>query len=428
MRINYFSPIITSQSGIAELAMQVVPSLSRYADVTLWTEEVPPARSPLAPYAAIRQFSQPVLDELRQDQAANIYHLGNDANWHQWIWQVYQRVPGVVVLHDLNLHHVFHKITCDADPSGEDYVAELRRSYGYGAGLMARRLLLAEMPLNQMAIYGMAEWALSQATGVLVHTRTGFATLSQHDRWPVVYQALAFNAAPPGPLPPRQPPYRLILFGHMNYNRRIESILQALATLPERSRFQLDIYGRLDHQAEVEGCIQDWGLNQQVTMHGFVADEVLDRALAEAHLAINLRYPTMGEASFSQLRIWQHRLPALVTQVGWYAEQPENVVCFVRPESEIEDIQQHLQAFIQWPDRFEQMGERGYQRLLALHQPDAYAQALVQLCQQQDLGYQALTTQYYLQRSAAILADWGKDLPVEQLTNAIHWLTARESV
>ena len=38
-------------------------------------------------------------------------------------------------------------------------------------------------------------------------------------------------------------------------------------------------------------------------------------------LLINLRYPTMGEASLSQLRIWRHALPSMVTQVGWHEEQ-----------------------------------------------------------------------------------------------------------
>lgn len=53
--------------------------------------------------------------------------------------------------------------------------------------------------------------------------------------------------------------------------------------------------------------------------------------LAHSDMALNIRYPSMEEASFSQLRIWEHALPAIVTRVGWYATLPEDVVFFVRP-------------------------------------------------------------------------------------------------
>ena len=55
------------------------------------------------------------------------------------------------------------------------------------------------------------------------------------------------------------------------------------------------------------------GLRERVTFHGYVSEAELEAALDDADLAVNLRYPTMGEASGSQLRIWDHALPSLVT-------------------------------------------------------------------------------------------------------------------
>jgi hypothetical protein len=162
-------------------------------------------------------------------------------------------------------------------------------------------------------------------------------------------------------------------------------------------------------------------------MHGFVEDAMLDAALAAAHLAINLRYPTMGEASISQLRIWRHALPALVTQVGWYAEQPDDVVCFVRPEQEVADIQRHLQDLIAQPDRFVAMGQRGRQRLETLHAPDAYAQAIVAFAQRLQPGHPHLNTQHWVERSAGIVNGWQTsdlgDRELQRLTTTISWLS-----
>ena len=160
-------------------------------------------------------------------------------------------------------------------------------------------------------------------------------------------------------------------------NRRVDSLLQALGTLPDGDLFRLDIYGQVWDREYVRTQIQTLGLQGLVKLHGFVPAEELDSALAAAHLAVNLRYPTMGESSFSQLQIWDHALPTLVSQVGWYAKLPENAVAFVRPEHEVLDIQRHLNAFLADPDRFMEMGAQGRHFLEEHHRPEMYVEALI---------------------------------------------------
>jgi len=98
-------------------------------------------------------------------------------------------------------------------------------------------------------------------------------------------------------------------------------------------------------------------------------------------LAVNLRYPSMGEASLSQLVIWEHALPALVTRVGWYATLPEDTAAFIRHEQELEDIKLQLSSFLREPERFASMGHRGFEVLCRDHAPDRYADSLIQLGQ-----------------------------------------------
>ncbi len=85
----------------------------------------------------------------------------------------------------------------------------------------------------------------------------------------------------------------------------------------------------------------------------------------------------MGEASGTQLRIWDHALPSLVTKVGWYAELPDDTVRFVRPEHEIEDIKHALKKLPENPEYFIGMGQKGKQYLEQWHNPDIYAQAII---------------------------------------------------
>ncbi|MBE9032837.1 glycosyltransferase family 4 protein [filamentous cyanobacterium LEGE 11480] len=428
MRINYFSPLLPSQSGISEVAEQVVPALSQYATVTVWTDQTEWSQA-LAQSAKIRQYDpNDVSWRELNDTDLNVYHIGNNVHFHHGIWQISNRVPGLVVVHDVKLQHLFYGITCVRGRDGEGYIREISRRYGHEAGITARRFLSGEVPIAAVEDFSMTEWALENAAAVMVHTRTAFQQIAQADRWPVGYQPLAFHTPPILRERPRQaPPYRLVIFGYIAYNRRVEAVLEALGKFAQRRKFQLDIYGKLDDPDSINGCIQQFNLKAQVKVHGFVDDAVLDRALSEAHLAINLRYPTMGEASISQLRIWRHALPALVTQVGWYAEQPEDIVCFVRPEHEVEDIQQHLAALIKQPEHFRAMGQRGRQRLESMHSPDAYAQAIVRFAAQLKPGYQNLTTQYWLEQVAGIMAPWQagelSDRDLDRVTQTISWLS-----
>jgi hypothetical protein len=84
----------------------------------------------------------------------------------------------------------------------------------------------------------------------------------------------------------------------------------------------------------------------------------------------------MGEASGSQLRIWNHALPTLVTKVGMYASLPPEAVAFVGVEEEILDIQSHLRALLANPARFAAMGEAGRRLLEERHAPSSYARTV----------------------------------------------------
>jgi len=168
------------------------------------------------------------------------------------------------------------------------------------------------------------------------------------------------------------------MFGYIGRNRRLEAVLEAFHGLPERERFHLDVFGEiLDNEDQIRRQIRDLGLKKLVTLHGFAPEEKLDEALLQADLAINLRNPTMGEASGSQLRIWAHALPSLVTNVGWYATLPEEAVVHVRAdENEIGDIESALRAFVDDRSRCAAMGQLGRKILEERHSTEKYAGGL----------------------------------------------------
>lgn len=386
MKLNWFSPLPPAESDIASYSARLLPTLAEKAEVTLWTD-ASEWDADLEKLALVRRYDPEHLTWAALNRAdMSVYHIGNNAPFHSSIWQVSQRHPGGVVLHDASLQHLFIDYFMHRQRNPPHYFAEMERYYGIEGRRYAEQLFSGgNFQLDYIAKhYPLTSLGAAGALAVLVHTKGAFDLLQRADGPPLAYAPLPFEreraASPPSrSYAVRGAPYRLIVFGHLGKNRCLEATFDALASLPARERFRLDVYGRILDEDYLRTKICACGIDHLVQLHGFVSDEKLDEALAAAHLAINLRYPSMGEASGSQLRLWSWALPSLVTDVDWYARLPDDAVAFVRPGLEFEDIQNHLNAFLRDPESFQKMGARGQRILQQEHTHEKYGETLLQL-------------------------------------------------
>jgi glycosyltransferase involved in cell wall biosynthesis len=382
VRLNWFSPLPPARTGIAHYTAKLLPELTAAAEVTLWTDQAE-WRAGLERLARVRTYATGRVPwDVVNRGDVSFYHLGNNRTFHEAIWRQSRLHPGVVVLHDPRMQDFFGMLYKGGEEPAE-YKVAMGRYYGPDGFRAAERFLADALPVEFMTRhFGGSPIVVENALGVVVHSREALEELRRYDRWPVLYAPLPYPASPRAPLETTVakyasgPPYRLILFGHIGRNRRLESVLRALADLPDRAEFVLDLYGEVAQADAAESLRRGLGLIPHVHFHGYVSDEELTAALDRAHLAINLRYPTMGEASESQLRIWDHALPSLVSQVGWYAQIPDDAVRFVRPEHEVADLRKHLSAFRANPAAFSEIGRRGRRLLEEHHRPTEYTRAL----------------------------------------------------
>jgi glycosyltransferase involved in cell wall biosynthesis len=386
MKLNWFSPLPPARTGIAQYTMGLLPALQRRAEIVLWTDQA--EWDPLLEkYGAVRYYQPEQMPWAEINRAdMSIYHIGNNPSGHGSIWQVSRSHQGIVVLHDLSLQHLFAGLFRDYWHDRDGYLAHMEMHYDWEGRLAAEAFWNGKLSIMSMSEhFPLTALAVQGALGVLVHTQEGLLVQRQENPCPVAYLPLPYAPSQPSRLNRPQfgvrqaggPPYRIITFGYLNVNRRLDSLLQALSTLPDGDLFRLDIYGYVWDSEYIRTQIQTFGLQGLVKLHGFVPAEELDAALAAAHLAVNLRNPTMGESSFSQLQIWDHALPTLVSQAAWYAKLPESAVVFVRPDHEVLDIQRHLHTFLADPDRFWEMGAQGRHFLEEYHSPEMYADAII---------------------------------------------------
>lgn len=383
MRINWFSPLPPARTDIANFTARILPALAAQADVTLLTDRDGWDTS-LEEHAEVRRFRGWEEDWIRLNRGdCTFYNLGNDAEFHVEAWRTSTCHPGIVILHETRLHNFFeglfhHHLDHDLD----QYLAVMQRHYGTRGRRDGERWWFGGLSIDLMnEHYPLTPLALEGAIAVVAHSDAA-SCADLGISIPLLKAALPYvpRAVPQRRVPTRDgEPVRLVIFGHLGRNRRIDSVLSVLADLPDRSRFTLDIYGRIGDEAELRRDIEAQGVESLVTYHGFVTDSRLAQALDDADLAVNLRYPSAGEASGSQLRIWDHALPSLVSDAGWYGGLPRDVVGFVRPHREHDDLRDHLLSFAADRSRYVAMGERGRQRLLQHHAPGGYVKNLLKL-------------------------------------------------
>jgi len=384
LRINWHSPLPAARTDIAHFTARIAPALSQVANVVFWTsqKDIDPV---FAERYRINRINSDALREpgLYQQllQGINIYNIGNNADFHRHIFRTALQIPGVVIAHDSAIHHFMFEMSREDTPPWSRYLAWSKHVYGQTGYEKAKSAVdsmgqTLDGIVNEMPFI---EAALTNALGVVCHSQQAVHDI-QNAHTSVAPVLLPLPFAPTVDLPAKKEDAsdirRLIIFGYIGSNRRLEYILRAVASFEHRDQFQLDIFGTLWDHERITGLIQTLGL-KNTTIHGFTAESLLEKALHSADLAFNLRWPTVGEASGGILRSWNAKLPALVTDAGWYADLPDDIVVKTTVKTEEADIHAALKRVLEEPDIMQAIGARAYAHLNKYHTPQIYAESLV---------------------------------------------------
>src|SRR5678816_4147292 len=108
MRVAFFSPLPPAKSGIADYSAAVLEHLNRSIEVETFREK--PA----------------AFDPSRYDIC--VYQLGNNP-YHDFVYEAALNHPGVVVMHEANLHHLVADVTINRN-DWDGYVREVGCNHG----------------------------------------------------------------------------------------------------------------------------------------------------------------------------------------------------------------------------------------------------------------------------------------------------------
>jgi glycosyltransferase involved in cell wall biosynthesis len=388
LTVHWVSPLPPLPTDIAHYTRRILPSLAKVADVVLWTSQ-DEWDAEINTYATVRRFDafakHPMdlfgIESARNEINAAFFNIGNSYTFHRDIFCLSQRVPGIVVIHDLVLQEFFRDMLHNKVLDPTAYVRAMHRHYGDEAARIARDVCTTmKLSADILERYPMFEAVIEKSVAALVHTPTGMDSIGSRGLVPAYHLDLPFaisqlssaGRAATGPL-------RLLQFGHIGPNRRLLQVLDALGEIKDTLEFSFEICGAVWDAELVERAIERLGLSSRVRMRGFVPEHELDAAIAEAHLVFNLRFPSMGEASGSQLRIWNQAALSVVSQVGWYATLPDDCVIKISIENERRELIDLLRLLDADRTRFVARAVAGRANVERRHSSHAYAAGILEI-------------------------------------------------
>ncbi len=250
LRVAWFSPMPPSRSGIAAYSDELLPLLrARGVDIDVYAE--PPRGTPPGGLTA-RDF---VWTARRRPYDLTVYQLGNAA-CHDYMWGYLFRYPGLVVLHDAQVHQARAQGLLNRyRPRRDDYLAEFAASHpaappdlGPARGRGARR-----QPVRALAAHPAGAAGGSPHRGPQRRPRRAVAGRLRRPRWRRCRWVSPIRWPPCAPPPPAAlrrryalPDDALIVaaFGGVTPEKRLPELIEAMAALTaEHPRLHLLVVG-----------------------------------------------------------------------------------------------------------------------------------------------------------------------------------------
>jgi len=310
----------------------LLPHLAGGAEIDLFVDGFKPANaSVLERFRWFDYRAHPAALNRLGDYDAIVYHIGNDHRYHKGIYETARAFPGIVVLHDFALQTFFLGLSreggdmslyldeleaCHGAQVRADFAAMLERgAFSLSHTEALRFPLNYRIVRNAEAIIVHSEWSRSRLSVIapaVPVARINHHVLPDEEQ----SQPLRSDVA-------KRRGVEIASFGHVTTEKGIERTLRVLASLRRTYDFHYTLVGQPDG-FEVSEVVRAYDLTDRVTITGYVSMEEFKRRIQTTDIALNLRERTVGETSGSVCRVMAAGVPPVVSNVGWFAELPDD--------------------------------------------------------------------------------------------------------
>jgi glycosyltransferase involved in cell wall biosynthesis len=344
MRVAYFSPLPPERSGIADYSALLLPALERRLDVRV-----------------ARRGTR----RLPRGTDVALYHVGNNPEVHGWIVEALRRNRGLVVLHDFVLHHLVAGLTYGSgDPDA--YLEAMEVDGGVIGRLLAHGVIDGLIPpLWEIRPhdYPLVDYVISAAGGLIVHSEyaEGKAREAGFRRpiWRIPMPAWPEANVEPDADVMARGSLRIGFVGNIVPSKRIGQLLAAFVRLQNEHPDAVLVLAGAARGVDLDSRLAALDLvpGKDVFVLGHLDEDRLWSVMASCDVCVSLRRPTMGETSGTVIRALGLGRPLVVSDVGWFAELPDEVAAKIPvDESEIPVLTAVLERLAQDDELRKRMG------------------------------------------------------------------------
>jgi glycosyltransferase involved in cell wall biosynthesis len=342
MRLAFCSPLPPSPTGIADYAAEVLALLTPRHAIDVFHDQAAVAGLP----AGCGVFSAAELAARHRERPYDLvlHQLGNGPA-HAFVYPLLAAAPGLLVLHDLVLHHSRAAMLLDSDaarayaedPSsaslreaargGRDaYAAEVAFAYPDRASRLVAahegtvgRLLPYAYPMFHLPV------AVSRATAVH-NAAMAEAIADEVPAARVVQVAMPTRRVPVTAEDEAAlrravgiPDGALVVgcYGLLTPEKRVETVARAVARAAvDHPSLRLLLVGPSPDPSALAALLDGIGVRDRTVVAGRVPLTALPAHIEAADIVVHLRYPTAGETSAALLRVLAQGRPTVVSDLA----------------------------------------------------------------------------------------------------------------
>lgn len=381
-RLAYVSPLPPVRSGISDYSAELLPELARFYDIDVVVAQSDVTDSWILAHCKLRNIEWFYKNNEQYDRV--IYHFGNSP-FHQHMFDMLEKIPGVVVLHDFYLGDVEYSRAVN-NLSQQSWVETLYDSHGYVAMIEAYR---SDNPAKQILKYPANFQLIQQASRMISHSEYSKALAEQwYGNQPFVdWDVIPLLRAPVSNTNLGQARQALGLdlndfvicsFGLLGSTKHNQLLLDAwLHSLAEYDHCQLIFVGEADNSEYCTGfreTICSSGLGKRIKITGWVDQTTYKNYLASADIAVQLRTCSRGETSAAILDCMNNGLPTIVNANGAMTELPSDAVWMLPDNCDVSQLIEALETLRQDEKKRHKLGVCAFEYVEVRHSPSVCAE------------------------------------------------------
>lgn len=333
LKIAVATPWPDQKTGIANYVFKLMPYWTKYFDVDIFVTD----SDDKTPHIENVYGGLYPLSELRikySEYDTVLYQIGNNAEFHKNIYEMFCEFPGIAEIHDLVLHPFFyHSYFLQKDFAS--YKKALEIGYGH-EGLEHFEQVKNKCTNPDETRFPMSKTIIKQAKATIFHNHWSQDRADTNGVYVIPHACFdtevvaqndktTLNESLRGRIHLQDGETLIGCFGFVNANKRPEKVMQALKNiLTSGVTARLTFFGE-QKNSEIDHMAEQYEVSEYVTVTGYLDKAEYGMALELCDIVVNLRYPSMGEASGTLCEAFKYGKPVVVTGINQYLEYPDEV-------------------------------------------------------------------------------------------------------